>query len=129
ILGAVARVVDRGLGASPGVSPQVSLGFTALGFGVLALFVVATYGVRAVRTGQYGTTSVPTLLLTYVLGVLCLSGQRPLALALAVVITAVLAVKVPLHSFVRALSRDELAAAVKFGLLALVLLPLLPDRA
>jgi uncharacterized membrane protein (DUF4010 family) len=46
---------------------------------------------------------------------------------LAVVVTAVLAVKVPVHAFVRALSREEIMAAVKFGLLALVLLPLLPD--
>src|SRR5262249_6051637 len=51
-----------------------------------------------------------------------------LALALAVVVTAILAVKVPLHSFVHALSHEELVASLKFGLLALVLLPLLPNR-
>jgi uncharacterized membrane protein (DUF4010 family) len=73
-------------------------------------------------------TSVPALVLTCALGILCLSDQRPLALALAVVVTGILAFKVPLHSFVQKLSAAEIAAAVKFGLLSLVLLPLLPDR-
>jgi uncharacterized membrane protein (DUF4010 family) len=73
-------------------------------------------------------TSVPTLLITFALGVLCVCGQRPLALAIAVVVTAILAVKAPLHSFVRGLTPEEVMAAVKFGLVTLALLPLLPDR-
>jgi uncharacterized membrane protein (DUF4010 family) len=120
ILGAVARVLDRETAVAPWT--------TCVGLAVTALFAVSAYGVRAVRSGRYGMTSVPTLLLTYGLGALCLSGQRPLAVALAVVVTAILAFKVPLHSFVRALTQQEVLAAVKFALLALVLLPVLPDQ-
>src|SRR5688572_21869559 len=130
IFGALMRLLDRGLETpdSSSDSASVSAPFAWIGLASLSLFIVAAYAVRAARTGHYGMTSVPTLLITYALGVLCLSGLRPLALGLAVVVTGILAVKTPLHRFVRALAAEEIAAAVKFGLLALVLLPLLPDR-
>lgn len=120
LAGALGRLLDVGLGGGPL--------FSALGFGALAIFVVAAHTVRAARTGRYGMTSVPTLLLTYGLGLLCCTELRPVALGLAVVVTSVLAVKVPLHTFVRGLTPQEITAAVKFALLTLVLWPLLPDR-
>ena len=112
------------------LSPLIGSGgaFTIASFLALASFAVTLYAVRAHRTGHYGTTSVLTLFLTYGLGVLCFAGEAPLAIALAVVITGILAVKVPLHAFVRTLTRVEIAGGVKLGLVALVLLPLLPDR-
>ena len=118
--GALGRILDLGFTGAPI--------FSVLGFAALAIFVVAAHTVRAIRTGHYGMTSVPTLLLTYGLGSLCCSNLRPVALALAVVIAWVLAKKAPLHKFVRGLTPNELTAAVKFGLLTLVLWPLLPDH-
>jgi uncharacterized membrane protein (DUF4010 family) len=118
--GALARILDGETGGSPA--------FSVLGLAALTLYAVVAHGVRAVRVGHYGMTSVPTLLLTYALGVLSSSGHRQLALALAVVVMGILAVKVRLHSFVRALTHEELAASIKFALLALVLLPLLPNH-
>ncbi|MCC6669607.1 MAG: MgtC/SapB family protein [Planctomycetes bacterium] len=120
LFGATAQHLDPKLGAN-GM-------FTVVAFVAVAAFAVTVYAVRARATGHYGTTSVLTLFLTFGLGVLCFAGQIPLAIALAVVVTGILTVKVPLHTFVRTLTRAEIAAAVKFGLVALVLLPLLPDR-
>ncbi len=102
--------------------------FAVAGLAVTAILCALIYGIRAVKTDHYGATSLFTLLLTYVLGVLSLTSERITAMAFAVAVTAVLAIKVPLHSFAARLTRVEIAAAVKFGLVALVLLPLLPDR-
>lgn len=82
-----------------------------------------------------GITSEVALLLTFLLG--CLSTADGLAgplkerlllcAALAVAVTALLSYKDPLHALVSRISRDDLYATVKFGILALVVLPLLPN--
>ena len=120
LLGALARTADAALDCTPA--------FAVATLGVATVFVTAAYAVRAVRTGHYGTTTVLTLLATYLLGVLALAEHRTLAAATAVVLAGVLAIKVPLHGFIWRLERREIGAALKLCLVALVLLPLLPDR-
>lgn len=52
-----------------------------------------------------------------------------LAGALGTLVTALLVLREPLHEFVRTLSREDMVATVRFAVIALVVLPLLPDRA
>jgi uncharacterized membrane protein (DUF4010 family) len=83
-----------------------------------------------------GITSEVALVVTYFLG--CLStadgvGGSPkerllLCAAMAVAVTALLSYKDPLHTLASRISRDDLYATVKFGILAAVMLPLLPDK-
>ena len=120
LLGAMLRVLDLHLG--------LESAFSIIGFVATALVVIGLYGVRAAKTGHYGATSSITLLSTYALGVFSFTELRMFAAGAAVVMTGVLAMKAPLHGFVRKLAESELVAAVKLGLIALVLLPILPDR-
>lgn len=83
-----------------------------------------------------GITSEVTLLLTYLLGCLAtadgvgagLKERLLLCASLAVAVTALLSYKDPLHALAAQVSRDDLYATVKFLILALVVLPLLPNR-
>ncbi len=94
--------------------------------GVGALVVLAYF-----RTNEDdpGTTTEIAALITYLLGALAYS--RPaLAVALAVVVVGLLLSKKRIHRFAREIiSEVELEDAIKFFVVAFVILPLLPDRA
>lgn len=76
-----------------------------------------------------GLTTEAALVLTYCLGVL--AGHQPkVALAAGLLTATVLALRAPLHHAVRSvLSEEELRDALLFGVAAVVVLPLLPNRA
>ncbi len=83
-----------------------------------------------------GITTEVAFVLTYFLG--CLAAAEGVAgtmkerlllcASLAVAVTALLSYKDPLHTLAARISRDDLFATVKFGVLALVILPLLPNK-
>jgi uncharacterized membrane protein (DUF4010 family) len=102
--------------------------FPLAGLVITSLLAATAYGIRAVKTPHYGVTTMFTLVSTYGLGVLSLTELRIAAAGAAVVIAAVLAAKKPLHRFADALTQDEIAAAIKLGLISAVLLPLVPNR-
>lgn len=78
---------------------------------------------------SYGLTSEIALLLTVLLGGLCLEHPG-LAAGVGVTAAALLAARTPMHVFVRdVLTTDELRDALIFAASTLVILPLLPDRA
>ena len=112
------------------------LGAVAASFGVWAV-VVGLIGVGALMALAYfrtnardpGTTTEIAALVTYLLG--ALAYTRPaLAVALAVVVAGLLLSKNRIHRFARdVVSEVELEDAIKFFVVAFVVLPLLPDRA
>lgn len=76
-----------------------------------------------------GTTTEIAALVAYLLGALAL-GRPAVAVALAVVVVALLASKTRIHRFAReVLTEVEMEDAIKFFMVAFVVLPLLPDRA
>lgn len=96
----------------------------------LAVAVAALVTVAYWRTEDEdpGVTSEVALLAVLVLGALCDSAPE-LALAIAVVMTALLAYRQTLHDFVRSqLSDREIADGLTLLVAALVILPLAPDR-
>ncbi len=75
-----------------------------------------------------GLTGEVALVVTYALGVLA-NKEPTIALEAGIVMTALLAFRVPLHRFVRERITDqELLDALIFALAALVILPVLPNR-
>lgn len=113
LAGAVAQALDQPM--------LVALGAAA----VIALVVVA-YRAGAGREADPGLTTELALLLTYLIGVLCVP-QPALAGALAVVLAGLLAARERLHRFaVQWLREAELHDGLLLAALALVLLPLMP---
>ena len=98
----------------------------ALLSGFFLLVVVAYYG-QALK-GNVGLTSEVALLMTLMLGVLISAGFTRESLAIVVLMTVVLSLKEQLHGFIRRITEEELFAFIKFIVLALLILPMLPDE-
>ncbi|MBP9113266.1 MAG: MgtC/SapB family protein, partial [Polyangiaceae bacterium] len=104
----------------------------ALFAGVAALLVSAH--ARAKDAGL-GVTSEMAAIVTFVLGTIAATpeilpnGPRYLLVATGAATTmGLLALKRPLHGFIARVSEDDVYATAKFVLLALVVIPLLPNR-
>jgi uncharacterized membrane protein (DUF4010 family) len=78
---------------------------------------------------EAGVTTEMSGLLAAVLGAVVAGGEVAAAASAAVVVTLLLTLKAPLHRIAGTVSEDEILAALKFALVAVVVLPLLPDRA
>ena len=94
-----------------------------------AALVLLGYAEVARRSGKVSGTASLVGLLTLGCGFLATTGQAMLATVIAVVITLVLAMRPQLHGWVERLNEAEVTAIVRFALIAMVILPLLPDRA
>lgn len=95
-----------------------------------ALLVTALAGVAywRDRSQDPGATTEIALLLTYLIGVLCV-WSLPLAAAIAVGLTALLAGREPLHRFANQwLSPGEVRDGIILAALVLMALPLVPNR-
>lgn len=104
------------------------LGEVAVGAGVVATAALAAAGYVRSRDEDVGLTTEFALVAAFVLGALALH-EASLSAALAVVVAVLLASKSQLHRFSAAVSEDEVDDALKFLVLAFVVLPILPDTA
>lgn len=120
VTGGVAGLLAKG--------PLLPLAVAMLAAG--AALAVAGYLAAARRIGDDeavdGTTEAAALVVL-ALGTLAGLGREALASGAAAVVVLALSEKARLHRAVRALDGGELRAALQFAVLALVVLPLLPD--
>jgi uncharacterized membrane protein (DUF4010 family) len=96
-------------------------------FGGIGALIAVSYFVSA-KKGEMGLTTEMAGLLTVMLGALCYWDYLELAAALAVTITVLLSLKVELESFADRISRDDVFAALKFAVITVIILPLLPKE-
>jgi uncharacterized membrane protein (DUF4010 family) len=108
--------------AAGGVGAVAAAGF----LGVAALVVASYY--RTSRDGDIGATTEVAALATYAVGVLAGAGALLVAGAVGIGVAVLLAGKQRLEAFPRALSREELGAALTLAVIAAVILPVLPDQ-
>lgn len=100
--------------------------FTVL---VVAMAVVAGYVLQVMtKQGSLGLTTEMAAIAVCLLGGLTMLGQPELAVALAIITSAILALKKPLHSLVVKLGEDDILAGLKLLIASFIVLPLLPDR-
>lgn len=119
------------LGATSGLLGPLPLFGAALG---LSLFLAVGYW-RDVEQGHVGLTSEGSALLTFFLGALATAQViQPLRMrifvvaSIAVAITLLLSAKTELRQFSARLSRDDVIATLKFLIIAVIVLPLLPNE-
>ena len=120
------------LGLSGGVVAQLALlssaWVLAAGMlGVVALLIVI-YVRSSKHTGDQGATTEVAALLAFSLGALAVYGLHLEAAIAAVVIAVLLGAKEKIHGLLRRLSRLELNASLQLLVIALVVLPLLPNE-
>ncbi|MCW5745783.1 MAG: MgtC/SapB family protein [Alphaproteobacteria bacterium] len=78
--------------------------------------------------GTYSVTSVVAAMLTFVVGAYAVLGVPHIAVAIAVAMTLLLALKQPLHRWLRRLTWPEIRATLTLLAMSFLLLPVLPDR-
>ncbi|EKY4194967.1 MULTISPECIES: MgtC/SapB family protein [Vibrio] len=102
-----------------------------LGFALIALVILAciAFVIQQKKSEDISITGVVSLVITFVLGSLAVSGEPVLAAAAAVITAVVLDNKRELHQALQRLQEYELDAALRLLLISIVLLPLLPNQA
>jgi uncharacterized membrane protein (DUF4010 family) len=96
----------------------------------IAIPLTVAYAGKILTEGDIGLTTVTAALLTVLLGALAVSSERGMlfAIVLAGIVTVLLSAKPTIHGFVDQIEEEERRASLKFILVVLVVLPLLPDR-
>jgi uncharacterized membrane protein (DUF4010 family) len=96
-------------------------------FAAVGALIVAS-AVFTAQRGDIGITTEVSALLAFLLGFLCVSGHVTLAGGLAVASGGVLALKQWLHDLARRIESADVEATLKFAIVTLVILPLVPDQ-
>jgi uncharacterized membrane protein (DUF4010 family) len=104
--------------------------YAVLAAGTLAVgaLVVAGYLVSVRESRDFGMTTELALLTTFALGAVAVLGAPFEAVSAAVVMSLVLGLKTEFHHAIEKLERPELLATLQLLAIAVVLVPLLPDR-
>ena len=109
----------------PAQNPTVN--FLLAGLRGFLGFICMAYYIQAINQ-RLGLTSELGMLLTFLLGILIAYKFIQESLAAVVLITTILSLKEQLHGIVKKLTQEEMSAFIKFIILALLVLPLLPNQ-
>lgn len=101
--------------------------FIVVAFGCFMILVGIGYATASRLLGWLDFTSAVAACVTYILGVLCYYDIL-LSAALSILVTLTLASRKITHRYVEMISDTELLDTLKMGIIALVVLPLLPDE-
>ncbi|WP_136687799.1 MgtC/SapB family protein [Halorhabdus amylolytica] len=101
-----------------------------LAIGALVVPLTVAYVGKVVFEGDIGLTTLLAALVTVLLGAMTTHSDRGAIVAIVVggAVTVLLSIKDPVHEFVDRIEEGERRASAKFILVALVVLPALPDR-
>ncbi len=95
---------------------------------ISGLFVLASYIYSSFQRDKMGATSEYAAIITYFIGVISMLGQYTAAVILAIFLLLLLSAKEYFSRLKARFSRKELGDSLKFAVIALVILPLLPDQ-
>ncbi len=95
-------------------------------FVILAVLIITAHILA--YPSRTGITTEIAALLAFLFGGLVWWQMTPLAAALSFVTVLLLATKEPLEKISRKIGQQDIAAALQFGLITLIILPVLPDR-
>jgi len=100
----------------------------AVGLFLVGAMMIAAYLQSPPQDGDPGTTTVAALMLCYGLGVMVWHDEIQLAVMLGIASTMLLYFKPELRGLSQHMTRRDLLSMLQFSVLALIILPLLPDR-
>lgn len=96
-------------------------------FAAIARLVIVSYGVTALR-GDLGVTTAISALLAFLFGFLCVSDHVLTAAVLAVASGSILALKEWLHRLAGRIETADVEATLKFAIVSIIVLPLVPNE-
>lgn len=98
------------------------------GTSVIFLFLAISYVQSAFFKNHTSLTSELAAILTYIVGVLIMISGPSFAVIIAMLILILLSTKRQINKFKTYISQEEFSTTIKFGVIALIVLPLLPDH-
>ena len=97
-----------------------------LAFLAILALVVSAYYITA-KSGEIGATTEVSVLITFFVGGICAWGEVGVAGAITVVAMLLLALKGWFHNLARRIEPSDVEATLKFAIITLIILPLVPD--
>lgn len=120
------------IGLLGGVAAQVSV---ELGEWIIVAFIISITAMIIVGhifetriSGDVGTTTAFSMMLTFILGVWAALGYYVYALGTSVLAVTLLSMKPVLHQWVSNIETEEIYAGIKLLIISVILLPLLPNQ-
>lgn len=95
---------------------------------IIGLFTLVSYVYWVFKKEQLWLTTEIAVFLTYFLWVFVVSGHWKFAVILSIIITFILSLKDFLYKVKEKVSREEISNTLKFAVISVVILPLLPDE-
>ncbi|MEO8500702.1 MAG: MgtC/SapB family protein [Vicinamibacteria bacterium] len=102
--------------------------FLPVAFLAVAALTVASFVITS-QKGNVGATTEVSALLTFAFGALCATGEEGLATALAVCTLLLLSMKAWSIETAQHIESEDIKAVLKFSIITVIVLPLLPNQA
>jgi uncharacterized membrane protein (DUF4010 family) len=115
-------------GVTGAVSLQAGGQLVSFVFAIFAAAFAAFHWLEARAEQNMSVTSVVAGMLTFLLGTMAVTGELLVAIACAVAMTVLLALRDQLHSWVASLTWPEIRAVLILLAMSFLLLPVLPNR-
>lgn len=99
--------------------------------GVIGIFITSIFAYKAVvdiNHDNVSATTEITSIITFLLGVLISLKYYYISITIAIIITCILLLGNALHKFVKNVKDVEVYATLKFAIISVVILPLLPNK-
>ena len=93
----------------------------------LGLFTTVAY-FNDSRGGKVGLTTEVAVVVAIAIGALCYWGYLTLAIAVGIATTVLLSIKLETDRFARALTREDVLAALQLAVISAIILPILPNE-
>lgn len=93
----------------------------------VSFYAALAYFLEA-RQGHVGLTTEIAMLITILCGALCYWDHVSLAAAIGIATTVLLSIKVETDRLVKALTRQDIFAALQLAVISLIILPILPNQ-
>jgi len=109
------------------VASEITPWFFPVAFAAVTGLVLAAYTATAAK-GDIGLTTEITSLVVFLCGALVYWDYILLAAAVTVTTTALLSLKTALHNLTKRISQQDIYATLKFAIITVIILPILPNR-
>lgn len=100
----------------------------AIGFVAIIILVITSYVLDYMKSSSTSATTEVAAIMAYIVGVMCVTEYMKYAIIFAILITAFLAFKEKFHETIKNMDRKEVFGVIKFAIVSLVILPILPDK-
>lgn len=110
------------------LSEVFTLWFLIVGLASFILFMGISQLSKTRSEGTSGMTTNLALIATFLLGIMVSQGLYRDSIATAVIVVTLLSLKTTFRSIIQNITHQELFAFIKFAIIALLILPFLPNR-